>query len=219
MYAIIHKNRVISGPRSWNKAFFEFNLKSKKIEFTFIPRNPPKELPYVINADTMAVSVEEVRPELNTFIQHHRGPLWEILEDKAIATYEIIENNLGSAKNNYKVLLADKRYEKEITGAKTTIQDVEVSLDTTRDGRNIFLQKFSLMGDSDTVNWKFPEGWLTLTKADLGLAVAAGAAHIQEAFDWEKAISDQIDAEENVFDLVKYKEIIDPSEEEEAVIE
>ena len=218
MYALVHKGRVLSGPRSWNKAFFEFALRSNKIEFTFIPRNPTEELPYVINADTKILPVEEARAEINPMIQYNRGPLWEILEDKAIATYEAVDSDLEPAKNNYKNLLAQKRYEKEVSGAKTTIQGLEVSLDTTRDGRNIFLQKYSLMGDADTVNWKFPEGWLTLTKADLGLAVAAGVAHIQSAFDWEKEISDQIDAETNVLDLVKYKDIIDPPAEEPVLV-
>jgi hypothetical protein len=50
------------------------------------------------------------------------------------------------------------------------------------------------MGENDTVNWKFPEGWLTLTKADLGAAVTAGVAHIQSSFDWEKAKVEEIEA-------------------------
>jgi hypothetical protein len=214
MYALVYDNTVISGPRSWNKAFFEFSLKSKDIPFTFIPRNPPEVLPYTINDYTRIVPVEEVRPEINDFIEHHRGPLFDIYETKAVANYQVVENGLEPAKNNYKALLAEKRYEKEISGVKTTVQGIEVSLDTTRDGRNIFLQKYSIMGDADTVNWKFPEGWLTLTKIDLRIVVDAGTAYVQEAFDWEKQISDNIDAETNVQDLVKYKEIIDPTVEE-----
>jgi hypothetical protein len=52
------------------------------------------------------------------------------------------------------------------------------------------------MAESDTVNWKFPETWLTLTKTDLSLAVQAGAQYIQSCFDWELNITEQIDLAE-----------------------
>ena len=54
------------------------------------------------------------------------------------------------------------------------------------------------MADGETVKWKFPEGWVELTKTELGGIVAAGAAHIQTQFDWEKNIGDQIDAAPDV---------------------
>lgn len=48
------------------------------------------------------------------------------------------------------------------------------------------------MQDSDTVKWKFPEAWLTLTKSDLGQVVSAGATYVQEAFNWEADKTDEI---------------------------
>jgi hypothetical protein len=213
MYALIHNNRVLSGPRNWDKAFFEFVLKRQKINYTFVSRKPTDELPFVINDDTKIYPVEVIRKNINDMIEYHRGPTWDIQESVAVATYEVVETPLEFAKANYKNLLADERYRKEVKGVKATVQDTEVTVDTSRDGRNIFVQKHSMMAESDTVNWKFPEGWLTLTKSELGQLITAGAAHIQDAFDWEKEISDQIDAETEVADLVKYKEIIKPEPE------
>jgi len=210
MYALVHKNKTIAGPKNWNKAFFEFILKRKKIDFEFIPRAPTDELPFVINQDTMIYPAEIVKEDLNPLIQYHQGPSWEIKEDVAIANYQVVETKLEFAKNNFKQLLAEARYKKETESTTATIQDTQVTLDTSRDGRNIFIQKYILMGDDDTVNWKFPEGWLLLTKPDLGDIITVGAAHIQAAFDWEKQIADQIDSEQTVWDLVKYQEIINP---------
>jgi len=68
------------------------------------------------------------------------------------------------------------------------------------------------MGENDTVNWKFPEGWLTLTKVELGAAVSAGAAHIQGSFDWEKAKIEEIEAAETV-EVLDAIVIVEPQEE------
>ena len=66
------------------------------------------------------------------------------------------------------------------------------------------------MGDTDTVVWKFPETWLTLTKAELSSVVIAGAAYIQAQFDWEKSVADSIDAAATVDDL-KAITIVEPA--------
>lgn len=213
MYALVHKNKVISGPRSWNREFFEFILKRRKIESGSIPKNPTENLPYQIDADTCIMSASVVRDELNPFIQHHRGPLWEIQGDIAIATYETVDTELEFAKANYKDFLADKRYEKEVAGTTVTVQDQEVSINTSREGKIAFYQHYSTMNENDVVNWKFVEGWLTLSKIEFGQVVQAITDHVQSAFDWEKEIGEQIDAEIALEDLVKYEEIISPKSE------
>ncbi len=213
MYALVYKNNIIVGPKTWNKGFFEFALNRKKIDFDLIPIKPTPTLPHIINEDTKIYSVETIRDNINPLYQYHRGPLWEIKDDIAIATYEIVETDLEAAKNNFKEFLAAERYTKEVANITTTVQDTEVTVDTSRDGRNIFVQKFMWMSDTDTVDWKFPEKWLLLTKSELGEVIAAGATHVQSAFKWERDISDQIDAETTVADLIKYEEIIKPKPE------
>jgi hypothetical protein len=212
MYALVHKGKVISGPRDWNKAFFEFLLKRKKIDFGLIPRNPTAELPFIINSDTKIYPVEIVKENHDALIEYHRGPLWQINENVAIATYEVVEIELEFAKGNFKQLLSGERYMKEIAGTTATVQNTEVKIDTSRDGRNAFIQKYISLGNDDVANWKFAEGWLTLTKEELGVIITAINNHIQGTFDWEKEISDQIDSEISVNDLVKYKEIIKPNQ-------
>jgi hypothetical protein len=195
MYALIHKDVVISGPRDWNNAFFTFILIDKGVHFdTPIPRIAADENPYIINDDTKIVRAEIIQEKLNPLVEYYQGPTWELFEDKAIAHYDVIDTPIEFARNNFKDLISAKRYDKEVRGTKTMIQSTEVSLDTSRDGRNIFLQKYSLMDDTDIVNWKFPEAWLTITKSELGQCVAAGAKYIQSCFDWEKNYSVRIEA-------------------------
>lgn len=201
MYALIYQNRVIVGPMDWNRALFSGALENRKIIFG-LPRVAPETLPLVINEETRICTVSEIREEINPLTQYHYGPLWDLAGDVAVATYQATNTQIEFARDNYKGAVAAKRYLKEITGASTTIQGITVSLDTSRDGRNIFIQKYMLMGEGDIVNWKFPEGWLALSKTDLGQAVAAGAGHIQAAFDWELLKSEAIDAAQTTEELL-----------------
>lgn len=194
LYAIKYKNRVVLGPLSWAQKYFSTVLKVRHGIDTAIPGKAPETMPFVIDENTSIHEVVKNEPKIDTMTQAYHGPFWDVSGDVIVANYEVHGLEIGSARNNFRQIAASERYKKEISNAKVTIQGIEVTCDTSRDGRNIFLQKLTLMGDQDTVNWKFPEGWLTLTKQELESAVQAGTAHIQGAFDWEKQINDQIDA-------------------------
>lgn len=195
MYVLIHKDRVLVGPRDWNRPMFTTTLDKLNVQYGLLSRKPPTELPIRFDADTYITRARVEIPEHNAKTETYYGPFWDLSDENvALGTYRVKERPLDSIREILIKEAAEVRYEKEVSGTKAIIQDTEVTLDTSREGRNIFLQKYSLMGDSDTVNWKFPEGWLTLTKDDLGFVVLEGAAHIQDAFDWEKSIVDQIEA-------------------------
>ena len=194
MYVLVHKERVLVGPRDWNRPMFEGALNKLKIQ-TLLPRRDPQELPIEIDDDTYITNAAITIPSHNEKIETYHGPYWNFEnKDLAVGTYEIKEKQLGSIRELLINDAAAERYRREVAGTTTEIQSTTVTLDTSRDGRNVFIQKYTLMGDADTVNWKFPEGWLTLTKSDLGIAVAAGETHIQSAFDWEKAKVEEIEA-------------------------
>lgn len=193
MYIINYKNRVIAGPRDWHAGMFNHALESVGIK-SQVPSNPPSQLPLIINEDAKINECTLVYPEYNKKIQYIHGPFWDFSKDIAVGSFEIKEIPLELIKNDLKNTVAAERYKNEIAGTKTTIQNKEVSIDTSRGARDIFAQKYLLMADGETVNWKFPEGWLTLTKAELGQIVNVAVMHIQGKFDWEKNKSAEIDA-------------------------
>lgn len=192
MYAVVYQDKVIVGPMDWNRAIFQGSLERKGV-ISALPRVAPDELPLIINEDAKIMRATESRPEINPLVEYHYGPIWDTTGDVAVANYEVHDTIIDFARNNFKTLAAEERWKKEEAGTKINIRGTEVSLDTSREGRNVFIQKYSLMNENDTVNWKFPEGWLTLTKAELGLIVSTGAAYIQGCFDWEKGVNDEID--------------------------
>jgi hypothetical protein len=201
MYAVIYKDRVIVGPMTWNRAIFQGALEKQKIDVA-LPRVAPEQMPMIINEDARIALVEERRPEFNPLVEYLYGPLWDLTGDMATANFDVMDSPLEAAKYNLRQQAAETRWKREESGTTTTIQSQLVTLDTSREGRNIFVQKYSLMSYDDTVNWKFPEGWFTLTKSELGQVVAVGAAYIQSCFDWEKHINDQIDAAANKAELL-----------------
>jgi hypothetical protein len=201
LYVIVHKGRVVLGPLAWAQKYYTDVLKIRHRVQANIPGQAPETLPYVIDEDTKIHLVEENKPNFDAMTEYHYGPLWDLSNDVVIANYEVKQQEIEVSRNNFRNLAAFERYKKEITGVKVTIQDTEVTGDTSREGRNTFLQKLAVMGDEEVANWKFPEGWLALTKTNLNTVVQAGAAHIQAAFDWEKEINDQIDAAETAEEL------------------
>lgn len=192
MYAVIYDNRVLVGPMNWNRGMFQGALGRKGISYE-LSRTAPNNLPLIIDEHAKIMRVDEIRPEMNPLVEFYYGPLWDITDETAIANYEVHDSPIESMRYNLKQLAAQERYKKEVLGTTATIQEHAVTIDTNRGARDIFVQKYFLMADSDTVNWKFPEIWLTLTKQDLSLAVQAGAQYIQSCFDWEADISNQFD--------------------------
>jgi hypothetical protein len=212
MYALVYKNRVIVGPMDWNRGIFNFSLEKEKIK-AYLPRIAPsdEELPLVINSDAKIMRAEEIKTNISPMVEYYYGPLWDLTGTKAIANYEVHDIPLDSAKSNFKDLAAKERWKKEIKGTKITLQDIEVYLDTTREGRLSYIQKFNSIGENDSINWKFANLWINLTKNELGQIISACESHVQSCFDWEKSIADQIDSCNSKEELLAIEIVPDPS--------
>lgn len=184
MFVLVHRDRVLVGPMGWNRAMFDGNLEKLKIDF-LLPRAEPETLPLVIDENTVIKRVSFNYPEYNQKTHYLEGPYWDHTGDVSVAFYHVKPQDLDAVKANLKEILAENRWKKEVAGTKITVQGLEVTIDTARGSRDVFVQKYLLMQEGSTVGWKFPEGWLTLTKSELGQIVAAGAAHVEGAFAWE----------------------------------
>ncbi len=200
MYILIHKDRVIVGPMAWNRAMFDGALENLKIIIT-LPRAAPSDLPLIIDADTrLAESVYEY-PAYNPKITYLNGPFWNFDAPVAVGTFVVEPIAVELIKGTLKQEAATERYRREELGTTHELQGVTVTLDTSRSGRDIFAQAYLLMSDTDIKSWKFPQGWFTITKPELGGIVATGTAYIQSCFDWERAKAAEIDACETAAQL------------------
>jgi hypothetical protein len=202
MYAIIHKNQVLVGPKDWGQAFFAHALNRVGIVNALIPRKAAENLPLVIDENTKIVNVSITEDEFTPMIQSLRGPLWTLGDDEAIAHYEVENIPLERAQNNFKELAATERYRKENVTIKVTVQDVELSISTSRDVRDQYAKKAASLGENGTAAWKFNQGWFTLNKTEFLQIAAAIESHVQSTFDWEKSVSDLIDAAQTTQELL-----------------
>lgn len=199
MYVITHHHdydEVLLGPVAWNPRFISSVLRTD-LDLNYTPNiqaSDEQKVPYEVHPNVWIRRVESVSEEHNPKLHTLMGPYWSYDGTRAIAEYRKQDKPLEIVKAELKQIVTAKRYEREVAGVKVTIQGTEVTVDTSRGNRDIFVQKFLLMTDTDTVQWKFPEGWLTLTKSDLGLAVDAGASHVQSEFNWENAKHAEIEA-------------------------
>jgi len=193
MYVLVSNNSVINGPRGWNYYSFQSTI-TDDLGLDFQLNRDDPGGPVVIDANNSILPAIVEYPPHNPKIQYCHGPFWDFSNNVATASYQVLDSDLNWVKGALKPIVAANRYNKEISGTTATVQNTTVTIDTSRDGRNIFIQKYLLMGDNDTVQWKFPEAWLTLTKADLGNVVAAGATYIQNQFTWEVNKAAEIDA-------------------------
>lgn len=201
MYVVTHNDQVLLGPIIWNARMFNSVIEDDTEIITNILPSDQLRVPLDLGDGLMIREHREERPALNPKTQYHNGPFWTFTPTIGTASYVVVDKPIDLVRQELKAVAATARWNKEEAGTKATIQGTEVTVDTKRGSRDIFVQQYLLLPEGGTTNWKFPEGWLTLTNADLGACVAAGVAHVQAAFDWEAGIVAQIDAAQTLSEL------------------
>lgn len=199
MYVVINNNKVVLGILPWNPKYFSTVLKSRHKVTSTLPKTEPDstEFPYVIDENTVIKCAEENRShEINPMVEYYYGPQWEFVDDKVIANYEVKTQDLDSAKGNYRQKAAMLRYEKELSGTIVTIDGVEHAIETSREARAKYVEKYVMMGD-DPISWKFQDSWQTITKQNMFEIIQAIETYVQSTFDEELALVEQINATES----------------------
>ena len=194
MYVLTHNDRVLLGPINFNSRMFNSEIEDELEIVTNIRPSDVNNVPLDLGDGLKIRFATETRDIINSKIQVHTGPFWEFTETTGNAHYVAADKSIDIVKQELKEVLAAERYRREISGAKTTIQGLEVTVETARGIRDVFVQQFLLLPEDGTTTWKFQEGWLTLTKSELGQCVQAGVSKVQSAFDWEASVVILIDS-------------------------
>lgn len=215
MYVVKYKERVILGLIPWNWKYITDVLMIRHRVTIDIPIEEPQpsEFPLRVHDDvTIYIGEENIPKNMNPMTEYYYGPTWEFLEDKVIAKYEIVPLELQSAKNNYKNLAAKKRYEKEIEGVEIVINNTQLKIETSREERSKYIEKLISIDNVETLNWKFKEGWMSLSKQNLQYIVQSIDSHIQSAYDYEYNLNNLIDNAVSSNDLLNIQELNESNE-------
>ncbi len=196
MYALIQNNQIKVGPRDWRYYFFKQYLDTNNLDSSSLPINEPKDKK-VITSDWKIIPVTELDiPSYEQPFEQLAGPYWTLYDEYITGSYTVVDCPIDSIKNKLKETITNNRYNVEIGGCPFTFPDgTQVTLYTTREDRNVYLQAYQIMTEGQSIVFKF-EGavFKSVTKDELGMIVATGAAHIQTAFDWESQKYAEIDA-------------------------
>lgn len=209
-YLLVENRQIVHlGPIPWRHRFIQSELDDLEVNFTV----SPVEQGYIkINDNFEIFPITEETGSFDSRWEDPIGPFYTYHNDHATAEWQKQDKPLDQVRQMIKSVVAGLRYGKEMAGIKVTLRDgVEVTADTSRDGRAIFTQVYGTMADDATVDWKFPEGWFTVTKAELGTVIAGGFTYIQEQFVWEKTFGDRADSASTMDELKAIYEELFPT--------
>ena len=199
---------ILLGPMEWRPRFIQSEFNDLEISYTV----PQSEQGY-INID------QSIGGESNTCIeifplngidtpshdpmyQNLSGPFYTYNDVTATGIYNVLNSSIDIVKGNLKNLTTSIRYNKEHAGTTIIINGTSVSLATDRDSRTQFLVLASSIAPGETINYKFPEGFLNVSSGDMTAAVNAINSYVQNTFNWEVNTHSQIDTASTLDELL-----------------
>jgi hypothetical protein len=192
MWILVYNNQIQLGPREYNRWIFQDWL-SENLGLTIsLPQQPLGNNPIIIDENTQIIVVFFApQPDFNPRIQQLAGPFITLSYDYADATWQVADQDIDVVKSTMLSQLANNRYNQEIAGVTVVLQEQSLWVSSDRVTRQVWLNALQLGLTSQT--WKFNNNtWLTLDNQEIQAVVSALAAHVEQAFAWEKSVHDQI---------------------------
>lgn len=203
MYGLIHNEKIQVGPRSWNYAFFKEYLDDNSLSASTLPLNEPRVSIYGDGWKILRVTEMNV-PQIDQTFEMNVGPFWTIHEDRITGSYTKKDKTVDQVKGGLKAIVAANRYAAEVKDISFTFGDGQVVvLFTNREDRDIYLNTYIIMGDEETVSFKFKHGTFRqgVSKSELSEIVALLRSQVKAAFEWETEKAIEIDSYDNIIDL------------------
>lgn len=194
MYALVDGSTILLGPIKFNYRMINSVLEEELELEERVSSVDESRVPFNITDTVKIVSAaNQYSPEYNPRYHEHTGPTVSVYENEVIFSYGIREKPLDQIKSERKGEIAPYRKEKENSTIDIEINGTQVKVSTSRDNR-IALTSKAMSGDGP-YNFKFGrETWIEITKSDIENILQQIDSKVQEAFDWELAKNQEIDA-------------------------
>ena len=199
--ALIHNNSLELGPMGFNVKYINADLEDLEVEERISPQSYT-ELPiHFSDGLTHLLPIEKVVPEHDPKYQNIGNLTWEIVKEddtpvKVVFTYPSVDKTLEEVKALRKQEVSPYRREKENTTITLDINGTSVQVSTSREERLMLASKLSAAPGPH--NFKFANTWLEITTEELQYVLNQIDLKVQEAFDWELAKLQEIDACETI---------------------
>lgn len=196
MFGLIHNNKIVVGPRDWNRSFFLDYLNKNSLDAASLPSTAPTE--GITTDDWKLLPVTStLTPIINKKFEQLIGPTWTINADNITGEYTKKTRDIHFIKGDLKQVVATNRYEAEVSGIVHTFSDLEqVKVSTGRDDRNVFSSYYISMADDETISFKFKDGVFrnSITKTEVKSIADGVKDHVKAVFSWESNKFAEIDA-------------------------
>jgi hypothetical protein len=211
--ALIHNNSLELGPMGFNVRYINSELEELEVEETITPSSYTDLPIHFSDGLTHLLPLERQVPSHDPKYHNVGNFSWEIIEEndvptKVLLTYPITDKTLEEVKELRKQEVSPYRREKENTTITLTINDTAVEVSTSREERILLASKLSAAPGPH--NFKFQNTWLEITTEELQYILNQVDVKVQEAFDWELAKLQEIDACETideVYDVVVREQV------------
>ena len=199
--ALIHNNSLELGPFGANVHYINQELEELEVEERISPQSFSQLPIHFSDGLTHLVPIEKDIPENDPKYHNVGNFTWEIVKEndipvKVVFTYPIIDKTLEEVKELHKQEVAPYRREKENIIITLTINGTQIQVSTSREERVLLASK--LAASPGTHNYKFQNTWLEITTEELQYILNQIDIKVQEAFDWELAKLQEIDACETI---------------------
>lgn len=219
MYALVYMGRVAITFDKWYLGRINSELRDLDVNSQVV-MSDQERVPFSVDLHSRIVPLIEIREDYNPRIQYHDGPLWDIQDDKVVATYYPMPLDIDIAKDNLMREVAAQRYFMEnvelnislpfsspsyvpdslSVGADFLPAGRSIRILTDKATRSLLASKLPSLGDQ-FINWKFGDGWVSLNRSDIGYILSRIDKSVQAAFDWELAKVNEIEACSSLDDI------------------
>ena len=196
-YLLVQNKQIVHlGPINWRQRFIqtEINDLVDAGELTIEYSVPATEQGYIDIGEGFEIfPVELTTPSVDYTYQHLAGPVYTYDTNTATGTYTPYDLDIDSVKSNLKAIAAAERYRKQTLGTTVTIAGINFFVQTDKDTINQYISLATSTGNN-TINYKSPTGFISVTGEDIQNIANQINDYIQEQFNWELNINNQIDS-------------------------
>ena len=195
MYALVNGQELLLGPITFNYRMINSVLE-EELEVDYrVTSQSYQSVPILITEDIKILPARQDDPEYDPRFESLSNTTYEIAETEVIFRHTKFEKPLEQIKGEYKQLVKPERQNKENQYITINVQSTEISISTSREQRTQLINKLTSLAETDTVLYKFGDNtWINASKSDLEYVVRQIDLKVQEAFDWEYAKLQEIDA-------------------------
>lgn len=190
------KQYVLLGPIEWRPRMIQSEIDDLDIPW----RVPVVEQGYISITDHYEIFpvVSIIEPNYQTDFEELSGPFYTFNNNEATATYIPVNLSIEQIQSNLKSKVSAERYRREIAGTTVNINGVDYNIETDRNNRPKWVHLATLTGPT---NWKFNNEFVSLTNQDANLILNSINSHVQNQFDWEKNMFNEIDRKTSIEEL------------------